>query len=115
MIRQYLHHDKIRAAMGLPKKLPRTGMEPKCINGVWYFLLSSFNAPRKTSKHRMYAICPSCGNYVPAGRLHQHEGSQTCEDAWTNNALASGINRDAIISDRLCKAVQIVALKLSID
>jgi hypothetical protein len=27
----------------------------------------------KSSKHRCFAVCPSCGHKVPAGRTHQHK------------------------------------------
>lgn len=28
--------------------------------------------------HRVYVVCPNCGNEVPAGRLHQHAGTNSC-------------------------------------
>lgn len=28
---------------------------------------------RKSSQHRVFVKCPCCGDFVPAGRLHQHE------------------------------------------
>lgn len=33
---------------------------------------------RKPSGHRIQVKCPTCGVWVPAGRLHQHEGSGRC-------------------------------------
>ena len=29
--------------------------------------------------HRVFIACPNCGESIPAGRLHQHVGSLTCE------------------------------------
>jgi|SRR5262245_20867067 len=32
----------------------------------------------KTSKHRVFVVCPNCEREIPAGRWHQHVGSETC-------------------------------------
>jgi hypothetical protein len=42
------------------------------------------------SGHRVLVDCPQCGKIVPAGRLHQHEGSRSCHELalnWTLNQL----------------------------
>ena len=63
-------------------KLPKEGMDPQVIQGITVWVNPA--APKKTvdrwgkehivksSKHRVMARCPVCGEEMSAGRLHQH-------------------------------------------
>lgn len=33
----------------------------------------------KSSVHRVQVMCPNCGKWTPAGRLHQHIGTAACD------------------------------------
>lgn len=33
----------------------------------------------KSSAHRCFAVCPDCGEHVPAGRTHQHKCKPTID------------------------------------
>jgi hypothetical protein len=119
--RKYLHHDALRNALGLPKKLPTVGMEPKLLNGVWYYLAPQMpQKPRDPSRvwqranrrmdHRLFAICPSCHRHVAAGRLAQHEGTEQCYT--TYDALSrSGVGREEDLERELYNAREFVVKK----
>ena len=34
---------------------------------------------RKSSKHRVFLVCPNCGKTIPAGRIKQHFGTGNCQ------------------------------------
>lgn len=33
---------------------------------------------RKSSAHRIFVVCPACGQQIPFGRFHQHFGTHRC-------------------------------------
>ena len=69
------HH--IRPALGLNAgKLPKEGIEQMFWNGFEFKLLPS-NVEHQgkrygSRKHRLLVKCPTCFDWIPAGRLAQH-------------------------------------------
>jgi hypothetical protein len=39
-----------------------------------------FGRRSKSSRHRIFVVCPVCGREIPAGRWHQHIGAAVCTD-----------------------------------
>jgi len=61
------------------EKLPREGMEPRMIQGICVYVLSTDEAhqlSKARKPHRVMAICPICETHVSRGRLQQHVGYQ---------------------------------------
>lgn len=78
------HHNHLREMLGLPKKLPKEGVPPQIIQGIKVWVephrpkvrtdkLTGSMKLVKSSKHRVMAECPLCGEHLSAGRLHQHK------------------------------------------
>lgn len=66
-----MQHYQIRALLGLPiGKLPNTSTLPTLIGNVYVWMIARPNNARR--QHRIFAACPNCSWYVPAGRLAQH-------------------------------------------
>lgn len=85
----YANHTDIRQYLGLSAyaKLPKEP-SPSCVWGVpltdgretMLQVRKGGEARRnqwgrliKSSKHRVFALCPDCEKMVPAGRTHQHK------------------------------------------
>jgi hypothetical protein len=113
----YPHHNDLREAMGLPRKLPATGMEPQLVRCggrmVWFYLVPQRPLKpreRRRMEHRMFAICPSCHRHVPASRLAQHEGTESCYN--TYDALSrSGSGREEDLDRELYNAREFAVKK----
>ena len=83
----YADHVDVRQYLGLRpnQKLPhdlRTEIEVPLTDGRTTTLIVKDSKPApagprrwasKSSAHRCYAVCPDCGQHVPAGRTHQHK------------------------------------------
>jgi hypothetical protein len=68
-----MRHDEIKAALGLPPKLPLDfSCRAKNIDGVLVYVTSGEGKGNR-SGHRVMAICPVCEKHVAAGRLNQHK------------------------------------------
>jgi hypothetical protein len=77
-----MHSDEIMKTLELKAggHLPKEGMPIRKIQDIQVYVRPSYdykkNNPlikvRKSSTHRVIAICPSCGRHLSAGRLHQH-------------------------------------------
>lgn len=76
-----LPHFRLREMLGLdPGRLPDNSdtllLE---VDGISIAVFTRLQAksihPESTRPHRVYAGCPTCGKYVPAGRLRQHSRS----------------------------------------
>lgn len=53
--------------------LPDAGMPERIIDGVRVYVREkSDNGGKKSSKHRVMAICPGCDRHISVGRLGQH-------------------------------------------
>lgn len=74
---RYAHTRDLFALMGHPNaaKWPDAGLPARAVQGIWVWVLPR-NPPepgaRKSSRHRVRCLCPSCGREVSAGRLSQH-------------------------------------------
>jgi hypothetical protein len=74
------HHiptrEMLATSMGVPHykghTFPKTAEGTANIGGVVFKLYKHVPRGHKTSKHRLYAVCPVCGKDVPVGRMHQH-------------------------------------------
>ena len=97
----YAHHDDIRAYLGFAKLVSRSfgdgrpyqtlearKLPPEHYTApIWVPLVGGGSAllycvrghrslvgmRGKSSRHRCYAVCPTCADHVPAGRTHQHK------------------------------------------
>lgn len=75
--------DDFRIAFGRKGKLPDGAAPAVLLGGVYIYLKPAadpvpynyFGKTRflKSSKHRVFAICPDCQAHVPAGRSMQHK------------------------------------------
>lgn len=68
---------RIRPALGLnPGKLPDEHIEQMFHDGFEFKLLSRAEAQEKAGHnhrpHRLFVKCPTCFEFIPAGRLAQH-------------------------------------------
>ena len=55
-------------------KIPKQAKGVAEVEGVNFVLHehTGHKSGRKSSMHRLFAICPVCGKDIPAGRMHQH-------------------------------------------
>lgn len=70
-----MHSGEMMQELGLKSggHLPAEGMPERTINGVTIYVLPAEpSTGRKSSKHRVMAICPVCNRHMSAGRLNQH-------------------------------------------
>ena len=67
-----MQHHEVKAALGLPPKLPTYRGEPKVIGALQGVNILDFGQPQRGRRaHRLYAqVGPN--QYVPLGRLHQY-------------------------------------------
>lgn len=68
-----MQSGELMEALGLKAggHLPDQGMPPVQIEGVTVYVLpkSASTGGRKSSKHRVMAVCPVCNRHMSAGRL----------------------------------------------
>ncbi len=75
---QFLEFKKI------PKDLITTYTNIPLMDSEGVILIYTDISIRKSSenrKHRIFAYCPNCGEWLPTGRFHQHYGSKKCKEA----------------------------------
>lgn len=67
-----MHNDELLPLLGITNgKLPKEGIPPQVILGVEVYVNPFVPHPngRKSSKHRIMAVCPVCKRTMSAGRL----------------------------------------------
>ena len=66
-----MHSDEMLDALGVKGgHLPVDGINPRQVQGVTVYVLAAPPSNgRKSSKHRVMAVCPTCGRHMSAGRL----------------------------------------------
>lgn len=63
-----LREYNIKAILSIPQRMPKElRVGPTFIGNTEVYVV-----PSDGKKHRVFAICSSCGKHVPAGRLAQH-------------------------------------------
>jgi hypothetical protein len=81
-----IHRKLLRQTLRLPDKLPREyanrfhaveiplGYEGRNGSIIATVIVKpgSEKGTRKSSKHRIFVVCPTCNREIPAGRWHQH-------------------------------------------
>jgi len=63
---------------GFYDTMPKSASDSGVINGIPWKLVPSRGG---YAKHRLFAQCPGCHQWVPAGRLTQHYGTKACYEA----------------------------------
>ena len=71
-----MREDQIKAWLGLnPKRhLSPDKVDPQYVGNVLVWVESREETRAKGMFHRVICECPLCGDFVPAGRLYQHQG-----------------------------------------
>jgi hypothetical protein len=91
--KKYPHHHKLYPMLGLKagQHLPDEGLPITLANGRCYRVLPKAETPvpnaHKGRPHRVQGMCDGCMQWIPAGRLNQHEPK--CVKKWQQALVAA--------------------------